>query len=86
VLADDGTAKVSWWRAAQGGGTDLVLRAVAPDGSLGDARVLAHSGAVQPVDVPQIVKVGDGVLVAWTTLDGDATVHVLLVQGTPPQG
>jgi hypothetical protein len=86
VLADDGTAKVSWWRAAQGGGTELVLRAVAPDGSLGDARVLAHSTAVQPVDVPQIVEVGDGVLVAWTTLDGDATVHVLLAQGTPPQG
>jgi len=35
VLADDGAAKVSWWRAAQGGGTDLVLRTVAPDGLLG---------------------------------------------------
>ena len=83
VLADDGAAKVSWWRAAQSGGTDLVLRTVALDGSLGEARVLAHSAAVQPVDVPQVVKVGDGVLVAWTSLDGDATVHVLYAQGTP---
>ena len=83
VLDDDGTARVSWWRAAQGGGTDLVLRAVAPDGSVGATRVLAHSTAVQPVDVPQLAKVGDGVLVAWTSTD-DATVHVLLAQGTPP--
>ena len=72
------------WRAAQGGGTDLVLRAVAPDVSVGTTRVLAHSTAVQPVDVPQVVKVGDGVLVAWTSTDDDATVHVLLAQGTPP--
>ena len=84
VLGDDGTAKVSWWRAAQGGGTDLVLRAVAPDGSAGATRVLAHSNAVQPVDVPQLVKVGDGVLAAWTSTDDDATVHLLLAQGIPP--
>ena len=61
-----------------------MLRTVAPDGSLGEPRVLAHSGAVQPVDVPQIVAVGEDLLVAWTSLDDDATVHVLLVQGTPP--
>ena len=81
VLAADGTAKVTWWRAAAGGGTDLVLRTVAPDGALGEPRVLAHSGAVQPVDVPQIVAVGDDLLIAWTSLDDDATVHVLLVAG-----
>jgi hypothetical protein len=46
--------------------------------------VLAHSNAVQPVDVPQLVKVGDGVLVAWTSTDDDATVHLLLAQGIPP--
>ena len=85
VLADDGTAQVSWWRAAQGGGTDLVLRSVAVDGTLGEPRVLAHSGAVQPVDVPQIVKTGDGVLVAWTSLDDDATVHLVLAQ-SPSSG
>jgi len=80
VLADDGTARVSWWRAAQAGGTELVLRSVAPDGSLGETRTLAHSTAVQPVDVPQLVKVGGDVLAAWTSPDDDATVRVLLVQ------
>ncbi len=84
VLANDGTARVSWWRAAQGGGTDLVLRTAAPDGSAGETRALAHSAAVQPVDVPQIVKVRDGVLAAWTSLDDDSTVHVLFAQAAPP--
>jgi hypothetical protein len=79
VLAPDGTAKVTWWRTAAGGGTDLMLRSVALDGSLGETRAIAHSGAAQPVDVPQILAIGDGLLVAWTSLDDDATVHVLLV-------
>ena len=83
VLGDDGTASVTWWRAAAGGGTDLVLRTVALDGALAEPRVLAHSDAVQPVDVPQLVAAGRDLLVAWTSLDDDATVHVVLVQHAP---
>jgi hypothetical protein len=83
VLAADGTAQVTWWRAAAGGGTDLVLRTVSAAGVAGEPRVLAHSSAVQPVDVPQVVAVGDDLLVAWTSLDDDAAVHVLLVEGAP---
>src|SRR5690606_10589584 len=79
VLADDGTARVSWWRAAPGGGLDLALRSVASDGTLGDVRVLAHSDEAQPVDVPQILRVGGDLLVAWTTLAGEGAVHTLLV-------
>jgi hypothetical protein len=81
LLDADGTAVVSWWRASPAGGTDLALRAVAADGALGELRVVAHSTAAQPVDVPQLVQVGDDVLVAWTSLDGVGTVHVLLVHG-----
>jgi hypothetical protein len=83
VLAADRTAHITWWRAAAGGGTDLVLRSVAASGALGQPRVLAHSDAVQPVDVPQVVAAGDSLLVAWTSLEDDATIHVLLVEGTP---
>jgi hypothetical protein len=79
VLADDGTALVSWWRAAAGGGLDLALRSVAADGSLGEVRVLAHSDEAQPVDVPQILRVGSDLLVAWTSLAGEGAVHTLLV-------
>jgi hypothetical protein len=80
LLDDAGTALVSWWRAAPGGGTDLAVRTVGSDGALGELRVVAHSSATQPVDVPQLVAVGDDVLVAWTSLD-DETVHVVLARG-----
>ena len=79
LLDAAGAALITWWRAAPGGGTDLVLRTVAADGALGESRVVAHSAATQPVDVPQIIAAGDDVLVAWTSLDDDATVHVVLV-------
>ncbi len=78
LLDRDGRAVVSWWRAAEGGGTDLALRTVARDGTLGDLRVVAHSAEAQPVDVPQLVAIGDELLVAWTSLEAEGTVHVLL--------
>ena len=78
LLDAGGTALVSWWRAAPGGGTDLVVRAVAADDTLGALHVVAHSTASQPVDVPQIVAAGDAALVAWTSLDDEA-VHTLLI-------
>lgn len=81
VLGQGGAAHVTWWRAAAGGGTDLVLRTVAADGSLGEPRVIAHSAATQPVDVPQVAAAGDDLLVAWTSLEGEGAVHVLLVPG-----
>jgi len=77
LLGRDGTAVVSWWRAAEGGGTDLALRTVGLDGTLGDLRVIAHSPEAQPVDVPQLVAIGDELLVAWTSLEAEGTVHVL---------
>ena len=80
LLEDDGSALATWWRAAPSGGTDLALRTVGVDGALGELRVVAHSTATQPVDVPQIIAAGDDLLVAWTSLDEPATVNVLLVQ------
>jgi hypothetical protein len=80
LLDDAGTAIVTWWRAAAGGGTDLVLRTVAAEGLLGELRVVAHSATGQPVDVPQVIRAGDDVLVAWTSLDEDAGVHVVLIR------
>jgi hypothetical protein len=78
LLDAGGTALVSWWRAAPAGGTDLMLRTVAPAGALGETRVVAHSTATQPVDVPQLAAAGDDAVIAWTSLDGEGTVHVLL--------
>jgi len=84
VLGADGTASATWWRAAAGGGTDLVLRTVALDGTLAEPRVIAHSDAAQPVDVPQLVAAGRDLLVAWTSLAAESAVHLLVVEDAAP--
>ena len=66
VLADDGAAIVSWWRRNASGGSELSVRRVAADGSLGAIQHVAKSQASRPVDFPQMVKSGNGVVVAWT--------------------
>src|SRR5690606_922223 len=58
ALVDPATAVVSWWRSGDGGGTDLVARAIGADGALGERRVVAHAAASRPSDVPQVVAVG----------------------------
>jgi hypothetical protein len=78
LLDRDGAAVVTWWRRSAAGGLDLAARAVGTDGALGEVRVLAHSSEAQPVDVPQIIAVGEDALVAWATLDADGAVHTFL--------
>jgi len=80
VLEADGTAVVSWWRRAPGGGTDLAVRTVAPDGALGAITVVGHESVAQPIDVPQLLGVGDALLVAWTTFAGEGGVRLALVE------
>jgi hypothetical protein len=79
VQDEDGTAIVTWWRAAAGGGLELALRAVGADAALGKVLVLAHSRERQPVDVPQVMAAGTGLLVAWTSLDDPGAVHTLFI-------
>jgi hypothetical protein len=79
VLEDDGTALVTWWRAAAGGGLELALRAVGGDASLGKPLVLAQSRERQPVDVPQLIPADAGLLIAWTSIDDAGTVHALFI-------
>jgi hypothetical protein len=79
LLEDDGTAIVTWWRAAPGGGLELALRAVGADAGLGKVLVLAHSRERQPVDVPQVIAAGQGLLAAWTSLDDLGSVHTLFI-------
>lgn len=77
ALDDNGRAVVAWWRrGAQQGGIDLMARAIARDGSTGEQVLVAHESIGQVVDVPQLTAVGDGYLVAWTTLDDDGNVRL----------
>ncbi|HEX7080074.1 MAG TPA: sialidase family protein [Gammaproteobacteria bacterium] len=66
VLLDDGAAYVSWWRRGGAGGLALAVRRVAPDGGLGEMRIVAESDVAQPLDVPQMVAAGDRLVFVWT--------------------
>jgi hypothetical protein len=79
TLAADGTATLSWWRRAADGGLDLAARTVSAGGTLGTVHTLAHSSAVQPGDVPQLIAADGGVLAAWT--DPGGAVHTLFADG-----
>lgn len=79
VLDDDGRAVLSWWRRADEGGIDLMVRAYDRD-DLIDAEIrVAHESVGQPIDVPQLVTSGRRYLAAWTTFDEGGTVRLALL-------
>jgi hypothetical protein len=83
ALLDDGRAVVSWWRRAPGAdstGLTLATRTVGADGTLGPVRVIAANATAQPLDVPEIVALGDRVLVAWTSLEDGGRVRTALAE------
>lgn len=82
VLRKDGTAVVSWWRDNEADGISLVARTVSPSGDLGALHTITQSDVAQPVDVPQMIAVGEDLLLfAWTTLEGEGSVRTALVAG-----
>jgi len=81
VLRDDGVAALSWWRRAEAGGIDLALRTVSPDGALGSVELVAHNDVSQPIDVPQMIAVDDGLLLAWSTFADDGAVKTAYIEG-----
>jgi hypothetical protein len=67
VLADDGSAVVSWLEAIGEGRGEVRVRRVWPNGRLGDRVVVATSSAGRSTGVPQLVRLGDSLVVAWRT-------------------
>ncbi|HEY7671432.1 MAG TPA: sialidase family protein [Gammaproteobacteria bacterium] len=79
VLLEDSTAVVTWWRRAEGNRTALAFRTVSREGALGPITTIAENAVPQPLDVPEAVATGDGLLVTWT--DGaDERVRAALVR------
>ena len=66
ALLEDGAAVVSWWRRAPTGGTALVLRTITPDGAPGELRTIATNATPQPLDVPQMLRTDDALVLTWT--------------------
>lgn len=76
VLDPDGTTLVGWWRRGAQGGIEYIVRAYDSDGTAGIEMPVTHESVGQPIDVPQLIAVEDGYLIAWTTLEGDGTVRL----------
>jgi hypothetical protein len=65
LLLDDGSALVCWLEKLPDGGAVRVRR-VRPDGKLDEAVTVAPSGTARSNGFPQMVRVGDELVFAWT--------------------
>lgn len=65
VLLDDGSAVVGWLESLGGGVGEIRVRRIRPNGQLGPATKVASAAAGRSAGIPQMVRHGDGLLVAW---------------------
>lgn len=65
ALVSDDVAVVSWWRRAAAGGTELALRKVRSSGGLGPILPVGTVASSRPDVVPQLVRNGEVLIVAW---------------------
>ncbi|MDX1406143.1 MAG: sialidase family protein [Woeseiaceae bacterium] len=75
AMLPGGDTVVSWLKSAAGNG-ELHLRRVSPSGEAGPDVVVAEATGVAAFSVPQLMRVGDGLLLAWT----DASTEVSQVR------
>lgn len=65
-LVEDGSAIVSWLRAADDGNGEICLRTVSPGGEPGPVHVVARTGVNRASGYPQMSRDGADVVLAWT--------------------
>ena len=80
VAVDGGGAWLTWWRRGVNGGIDLVLGSVSPEGMSNELLVVASEDVSQPVDVPQLQPLEDGLVVVWTSFEGDGMLKAARVE------
>ncbi len=81
VLLADGSAIVSWLRAAQGTAGEICVRSVSIDGEMGPVHVIASTAAGRMSGFPQMVLRGEDVILAWTDVtDATTQVHSTVVR------
>ena len=79
ALAEDGGAVVSWWRRAAAGGAELVIRTLSAANALGSITSVASTSAARPDDVPQLVRSGDRLVLAWTEAGTPTTLKTATI-------
>ena len=72
VLLDDGAAVVSWLCTRDDETAELCLRRVARSGETGAVQVVGRTGASRLSGFPQMLRSGQGLIMAWTDTSGDA--------------
>ena len=65
ALLDDGAAAVMWLESIAGGGGEIRLRRVGRDGRPGPITTVARAPAGRSTGIPQMIRSGDGLIVAW---------------------
>jgi len=71
VMLSSGDMAVTWLGNAGGGKAALHLRRVSSSGEHGPDQVLAEAAGVAAFSVPQVVLIGEKLLVAWTDASGE---------------
>ncbi len=66
-----GDMAVGWLSKAAGGSAELHLRRVSASGHAGPDKVVAEATGVAPFSVPQLMLVGENLLLAWTDTSAD---------------
>jgi hypothetical protein len=71
---------VSWLSSAEGGTAELHVRRVSSSGAAGPDQVIAEAKGVAAFSVPQVLLIGEYLLLAWTDASGqDSLVKTALV-------
>ena len=65
VLLNDGSAVVSWLENMKGGNGQVRIRRMWPSGKAGEAVPVAAGPAGRSIGVPQMVRDGNNLIVAW---------------------
>ncbi len=86
VLVDElGEGQVSWLRQGEDNMAELCVRSVSPDGELGQIRVITEIPATRPSGFPQMQRVGNQILFAWTEVrDGEFQIATDVIPWSTP--
>lgn len=71
AMLNAGDMAVTWLSSAPGGAAELHLRRVSASDEPGPDRVIVAAAGVAPFSVPQVVLVGQSLLLAWTDASGE---------------
>jgi hypothetical protein len=71
AMLPSGDMAVSWLSRAKGGSAELHLRLVSSSGQAGADRTISDATGIAPFSVPQLMLVGENLLLAWTETSGD---------------